>query len=188
MLSCRVPALKRLIQGSRPVFHRQLNGSSGYCHYPLLYWHNGSLGRPRPPVISERWALQRGVLCNCGHIHYTCMIQLIPPVHSVAKRYCRSLQCYSRCSQYSVTITAGLLTKWTGICNVIDWLIDLRPCQHDSGYMDGRSQINVHTDERTQVHSAQYSMEVTHPTFISYLLPVNGRHLWFPTSQTSDVT
>jgi len=35
-----------------------------------------------------------------------------------------------------------------------DWLIDLRPCQHDNGYMDGRSQIKVHTDERTQVHSA----------------------------------
>jgi len=42
------------------------------------------------------------------------------------------------------------------------WLIDLRPCQHDNGYMDGRSQIEVHTDERTQVHSAQSSLEVTH--------------------------
>jgi len=30
--------------------------------------------------------------------------------------------------------------------NMIDWLIDLRPCQHDDGYMDGRSQIKVHTD------------------------------------------
>jgi len=26
----------------------------------------------------------------------------------------------------------------------------LRPCQHDNGYIDGRSQIMVHTDERTQ--------------------------------------
>jgi len=25
--------------------------------------------------------------------------------------------------------------------------------QHDDGYMDGRSHIKVHTDERTQVHS-----------------------------------
>jgi len=33
------------------------------------------------------------------------------------------------------------------------WFI-LRPCQHDNGYIDGRSQIKVHTDERTQVHSA----------------------------------
>jgi len=39
------------------------------------------------------------------------------------------------------------------------WFI-LRPCQHDNGYIDGRSQIKVHTDERTQVHSAQ---PFTHP-------------------------
>jgi len=38
-----------------------------------------------------------------------------------------------------------------------DWLIDLRPCQHDNGYMDDGSQIKVRTDERTQVHSAQSS-------------------------------
>ena len=49
-----------------------------------------------------------------------------------------------------------------------DWLydndmIDLRPCQHDNGYMDGRSQIKVHIDERTQVHSAQSSLAVIHP-------------------------
>jgi len=25
-------------------------------------------------------------------------------------------------------------------------------CQHDDRYIDGRSQIKVHTDERTQVH------------------------------------
>ena len=42
-------------------------------------------------------------------------------------------------------------------------LFDLRPCQHDNGYLDGRSQIRVHTDERTQVHSAQSSLAVTHP-------------------------
>jgi len=47
---------------------------------------------------------------------------------------------------------------------LIDWLIDLRPCQHDNGYMDGRSQIKVHTDERTQVLSAQSSLAVTHPS------------------------
>jgi len=43
-------------------------------------------------------------------------------------------------------------------------LIYLRPCQHDDGYMDGRSQIKVHTDERTQVHIAQSSLAVTHPS------------------------
>jgi len=30
--------------------------------------------------------------------------------------------------------------------------------------IDGRSQIKVHTDERTQVHSAQSSLVVTHPS------------------------
>jgi len=30
--------------------------------------------------------------------------------------------------------------------------------------MDGRSQIKVHTDERTHVHSAQSSLAVTHPS------------------------
>jgi len=37
-------------------------------------------------------------------------------------------------------------------------LIHLRPLRHDNGYMDGRSQIEVHTDERTQVDSARSSM------------------------------
>jgi len=34
----------------------------------------------------------------------------------------------------------------------------------DNGYIDNRSQIQVHTDERTQVHSAQSSLVVTHPS------------------------
>jgi len=41
--------------------------------------------------------------------------------------------------------------------NSLVWFI-LRPCQHDDGYIDGRSQIKVHTDERTQVHSARASV------------------------------
>jgi len=54
----------------------------------------------------------------------------------------------------------------------------LRPCQHDDGYIDGRSQIKVHTDERTQISSAWSSLTVTHPctnqdrrclTSVSYL-------------------
>jgi len=56
-----------------------------------------------------------------------------------------------------IPIFRNCTTKW-----LINWLIDLRPCQHDNGYMDGRSQIKVHTDERTQVHSAQSSLAVTH--------------------------
>jgi len=40
----------------------------------------------------------------------------------------------------------------------------LRPCRHYDGYIDGRSQIKVHTDERTQAHSALSSLTVTHPS------------------------
>ena len=40
----------------------------------------------------------------------------------------------------------------------------LRPCQHDDGYIDGRSQFQVHTDERTQAYSAQSSLVVSHPS------------------------
>jgi len=47
---------------------------------------------------------------------------------------------------------------------LIDWLIDFRPCQHDNGYIDVRSQIKVRTDERTQVHSTQSFLAVTHPS------------------------
>jgi len=36
----------------------------------------------------------------------------------------------------------------------------LRPCQHNDGYIDGQSQIQVYTEERTQVHSAQSSLVV----------------------------
>jgi len=43
-------------------------------------------------------------------------------------------------------------------------LIHLRPCQHDDGHTDGRSQIKVHADDRKQVHSAQSSLTVTHPS------------------------
>jgi len=45
-----------------------------------------------------------------------------------------------------------------------DCLTDLRPSQHNNDYMDGRSQIKVHTDERTQVHAVQSSLVVTHPS------------------------
>jgi len=44
-------------------------------------------------------------------------------------------------------------------------LIYFRPCQHDNSYIDGRSQFQVYTDERIhQVHSAQTSLVVTHPS------------------------
>jgi len=45
------------------------------------------------------------------------------------------------------------------------WLINLRPCQHDDGFMDGRSQIKVHAHRRTDTgSSAQSSLAVTHPS------------------------
>jgi len=78
-------------------------------------------------------------------------------------------------------LTVTRATKYNGSCiiEVIDlilfrsfiliikfviFLIHLRSCQHDYGYIDSRSQIKVHTDERTQVHSAQSSLTVTHPS------------------------
>jgi len=43
-------------------------------------------------------------------------------------------------------------------------LIHLFPCQHDDGYIEGRSQIKANTNEWTQVHSAWSSLMVTHPS------------------------
>jgi len=65
----------------------------------------------------------------------------------------------------------------------IDQLIDLRPCQHDDGYTDGRSHIKVLTDERTQIHSAQSSHMVTHPSTNRA-----RRYLTFVTKQVSAAT
>jgi len=47
--------------------------------------------------------------------------------------------------------------------NELAWFI-LRSCQPDNGYIDGRPQIQVHTDEQTQVHSARSLLVVTHPS------------------------
>jgi len=56
--------------------------------------------------------------------------------------------------------------QFTGFSTILDtfllfvycfyWLIDLRPCQHDNGYMD--CQLQIYTDKRTQAHSAQSSL------------------------------
>jgi len=44
----------------------------------------------------------------------------------------------------------------------------LRPYKYDDGYIDGRSQIKVHTDERThRIHSAQSSPMVTLCLFVA---------------------
>jgi len=47
------------------------------------------------------------------------------------------------------------------------WFIlrpQVSPWWHDDGYIDGWSHFKVHTDERTQVHSARSSLVVTHPS------------------------
>jgi len=62
-------------------------------------------------------------------------------------------------------------------------LIDLRPCQHHNGYMDGRSQIKVRTDERTQVHSARYNIYV--PSYINYTSLANPIPLYGTTNLTT---
>jgi len=46
----------------------------------------------------------------------------------------------------------------------IDYDSFLHRCQHDDGYIDNRSQIKVHIDERTQIHKAWSSLMVTHPS------------------------
>jgi len=71
------------------------------------------------------------------------------------------------------------------------WLIDWRPCRHDDCYVNGRSQIKVHTDERTQVHSAQSFLAVTHPStnrarrYLTSVTESSSKH-WSP-PRTSDV-
>jgi len=55
-------------------------------------------------------------------------------------------------------------TLLTTVYTTVFFVFFLRPCQHDTGYMAGRSQIKVHTDKRTQVHSTRSSLTVTHPS------------------------
>jgi len=58
------------------------------------------------------------------------------------------------------------------------WFI-LRPCQHDDGYIDGRSQIKVHTDERTQVHSAQHRSTISIKSAMLESYSINSPPLTF---------
>jgi len=109
-------------------------------------------------------------------------------------RNCRSYN--STVSMLSLVAAIGLFSGT--VLNVLkliceqkhrNWLFDLRPCQHDNGYMDGRSQIKVHTYERTQVHSAQSSLVVTHPStnrarrYLTSATESPSKH-WSPTRVT----
>jgi len=60
-----------------------------------------------------------------------------------------------------------LRAKKVGVWQHLVWFI-LRSCQPDDGYIDGRSQIKVHTDERTQVHSTRYGIIILAHIIISY--------------------
>jgi len=85
----------------------------------------------------------------------------------------------------------AITNKRVLVCiGTVIWFI-LRPCQHDNGYIDGRSQIKVHTDERTQVHSAQPSQAVTHPgtnrarRYLTSVIESPSKH-WSP-PRTSEI-
>jgi len=62
--------------------------------------------------------------------------------------------------QVSLTVPAlayTLLITNLMLNNTFNWFDSFFPCQHDDGCvdgLDGRSQIKVQTDERTQAHSA----------------------------------
>jgi len=51
--------------------------------------------------------------------------------------------------------------KWA----LLHWFWFILPaCQHDDGNIEDMLEIKVHTDERTQVHSARSSLAVIHPS------------------------
>jgi len=61
--------------------------------------------------------------------------------------------CYFMKDIYNVTLLWDLMTS----CFLVDSF-------DDDGYIDGLSQIQIHSDKRTQVHGAQSSLVVTHPS------------------------
>jgi len=74
----------------------------------------------------------------------------------------------ANCSRWKCVLNAA--TVWIWFVRFIlrsrsgrEYSIILRPCQHDDGYRRSVTD-KIHTDERTQVHSAQSSLTVTHPS------------------------
>jgi len=68
---------------------------------------------------------------------------------------------------FSDTHASGNYTRvrWTLNYESLVWFILNRQVSARwRPYIDGRSQIKVHTDERTQVHNARSSLTVTHPS------------------------
>jgi len=64
-----------------------------------------------------------------------------------------------------VHLTRLILVKVKSLILSKNWVwFILRLCQHDDGFMTVGTHIKVHTDERTQVHSARSSLVVTHPS------------------------
>jgi len=114
---------------------------------------SGECVTTRPPALTPLTRrLPRHVVCwcssSCSNSYFSCTCLMIDLL-SVTQHL--SLQLHM---QRSLTLAPA------DVCR----MIDLRPCQHDNGYINGRSQIKVHTDERTQVHNAQSSLAVTHPS------------------------
>jgi len=70
-----------------------------------------------------------------------------PDLDQPSNRECMN----SERSQTEQIIVLILLTEVFNFSSV--WFV-LRPCQHDNGYKDGQSQIQVHTHEWIEVHSA----------------------------------
>jgi len=71
---------------------------------------------------------------------------------------------HTRIGSQTILNCAGRFGSGNCIGSAVNQSSILRPCQHDDGYINGRTQIKVHTDERTQVHSARSSLAVAHPS------------------------
>jgi len=65
---------------------------------------------------------------------------------------------FERCQVYNLRVAE----KWNDDFKFWFDSFLVRVGVNDNGYIDGRSQIQVHTDEQTQVHSVQSSLVVTH--------------------------
>jgi len=116
--------------------------------FPIILWKRANILMCRYPFSAScRWLGARDCHSPESRDSCFCLIWLI---------YCST-------RQHTLDITHNALpSNVTTILRIYSldrrifglvWFI-LRPCQHDNGYIDGRSQIKVHTDERTQVHSA----------------------------------
>jgi len=126
-------------------------GSPGFRGQPGPQGHpgvDGVQGSPGPPGDTGTPSMSSGIESNPS-----------PHIRNRRHRYlCRYLFNYT---SHSI----AFLIQFVRLVAFVLISIILRPCQHDdTNCIDGRSQIKVHADERTQVHSARSSLVVTHPS------------------------